>query len=53
MPDLHSAQSGSKNDKNVNFKNFLENLDLDLNFDTGFDGIRPQEQFLYNFEICS
>ena len=53
MPDLQSARTASKNDKNVNFKFFLENLDLDLHFDIGFDGIRQLEQFLYNFEICS
>ena len=53
MPDLQSVKNDSKNYKNVNFIIFLENLDLDLHFDTGFDGIRQLERFLDNFEICS
>ncbi len=52
MKYLQNAQNDSRNDKNMNFIIFLENLDLDLHFDTGFDGIRQLEQFLYDFEIC-
>ena len=52
MPDLQNAQNDSKNDKNVNFKFFPGNLNLDLHFDIGFDRIRQLEQFLCNFEIC-
>ena len=39
------------NDENVNFNFFLENLNLELHFDTGFDGIRQLAQFLQHFEI--
>ncbi len=52
MKYLQNAQNDSKNDKNMNFIIFLENFDLDLHFDIGFDGIRHLEQFLYYFEIC-
>ena len=46
MKYLQSAQNDSLNDKIMTFKNFLENLSLDLHFDIGFDGIRYLEQFL-------
>ena len=46
IPDLLRAQNDSKSDKNANFKIFLENSDLDLHFDIGFDGIRHLEQFV-------
>ena len=53
MDDFQSVQNDSRNDKIMNFKFFLQNSDLDLHFDTGFDGIRQLERFLDNFEICS
>ena len=46
IPDLLRAQNDSIYDKNMNFIFFLENSDLDLHFDIGFDGIRHLEQFL-------
>ena len=40
MTDLQSVQNDSKYDENFNFKMFPENSNLELHFDTGFDGIR-------------
>ena len=47
MQDLQNAQNDSKSDKNVNFIFFLENSNLDLHFDTGFDEIRSLARFLW------
>ena len=52
MKYLQNAQYDSRNDKNLNFIIFLENLDQGLHFDIDFDEIHQLEQFLYDFEIC-
>ena len=51
--DKENTNFGIYVDRIINTDSYYRKLsNLELNFGTGFDGIRQQEQFLCYFEIC-